>query len=71
MNFTRNKTTALAMMALLAVSVPAGAQEASSGLKTNETTRTSQAGGSRTTEEISAAQAPKQPSGDAAGNSAE
>lgn len=44
MNFTRTKTTALAMLALLAVSAPAGAQEASSGLKkTNETTSTSQA----------------------------
>jgi hypothetical protein len=45
MNFTRSKTTALAMMALFAVSAPAGAQEASSGLKkTNETTSTSQTG---------------------------
>lgn len=44
MNFTRTMTTALAMMALLAVSVPAGAQEASSGLKkTNETRSTTQA----------------------------
>lgn len=43
MNFTRTKTTVMAMMALLAVSAPAGAQEASSGLKkTNETTSTSQ-----------------------------
>ena len=33
MNFTRSMTTALAMMALFAVSLPVGAQEAGSGLK--------------------------------------
>lgn len=44
MNFTRSMTTALAMIALLVVSLPVGAQEAGSGLKnpTNETTNTSQ-----------------------------